>query len=370
MKHSEPQQDLRKVAFQLYRAATQPKPLDNWARLISDLLDTQSAGLTVLGPSGLAIENGSTEAGAEASKEYLEVYQHINPLRKFWQTAVQGQVIRLDDNLIDDEFKQTAFYARYGDYFDKGDGICMLLGIRTAKVLVHASQPRRPRTGRINADLLASLREDLLLSFEIAGTFTHASNMAGNIIRSLDQKGIAVALLSEDDRVESTNSSMEDLLKAGSVLRLEAGRLASGSSMRLSELQDLVRRTRKSGTPGRLFYHDPSGKRRGSVIAHPAPVSFDWEGVNDSKIVLLVTDSSRPKELLAEKLGKNYGFTKAETRVANLLLDGRTSRQIAAELKVQTNSVRAHLKASYAKTGTHSQVELLNLLQLETEQAL
>ncbi|MDQ0473942.1 helix-turn-helix transcriptional regulator [Labrys wisconsinensis] len=300
----------------------------------------------------------------------METYQYINPLWKFWQTAVPGQVIRLDDGLIDDECRRSTFYARYGDYLDKGDGVCMLLSIRTAKVLVHASQPRRPGEGQINADLLENLREDLLLSFEIAGTFTHASNMTGNIIRSLDQKGIGAALLSEDDRIEKSNSSMNDLLRAGSVLRLDGGRLVSGSAIQSSEFSDLVRRTRRNGVPGRLSYCDPAGRRRGSVVAYPAPTSFDWEGVHQSKIVLLVTDSSRPKELLADNLGKNYGLTRAETRVASLLLDGKTSRQIATELKVQANSVRAHLKATYAKTGTHSQVELLNLLQVESEQAL
>jgi DNA-binding CsgD family transcriptional regulator len=102
-------------------------------------------------------------------------------------------------------------------------------------------------------------------------------------------------------------------------------------------------------------------------VAYPAPIAYDWEGYHENKIVLLVMDNYRPKELLTEKLRKSYSLTKAESRVAGLLLDGKTSRHIATELNVQSNSVRAHLKAIYAKTGTHSQVELLNLLQSEGE---
>lgn len=367
MGYLEPRQRLRDVTLELYRAALQPEPLENWSRSIANLLDTQIAGLTVLAPSGLAVESGSVGSNLEAWKDYLEKYQYINPLRSFWQTAPAGEVFRIDGTLIDDKFRNTEFYSRYCEHLDLGGGVCMLLGIRTAKVLVHASQPRKPQLGPIEQELLAYLRDDLLLCFEIAGTLMLATNTAANIIRSLDQKGIGVALLTEDGRIEHANGSMNEMLHAGSVLRMDQGKLAPGSEIRLPELSGMVNRTKKSGVSGRLFYGDASTDRCGSIIAYPAPMAYDWEGPHENKVVLLVTDSSRPKGLLADRLRKTYGLTQAETGVAGMLLDGKTSRHMATELHLQINSVRAHLKAIYAKTGTHSQVELLKLLQIEKE---
>ena len=130
----------------------------------------------------------------------------------------------------------------------------------------------------------------------------------------------------------------------------------------------MIHRARKAGVGGRLSY-GVSGERSGSIVAYPAPTAFEWEGVDEGKVVLLVMDNARPKTVLIDALRKNFGLTRAESRVACLLQDGKTSRNIATELGVQINSVRAHLKAVYAKTDTHSQVELLNLLKRESDMA-
>lgn len=355
----------RDVAHQMYRAAIRPDPLNNWARLISELLNTQTVGLTVFAPSGVAIELGAMTPDDPGGKEFLERYQYINPLWSFWKTAPEGEVIPLD-NCLDNEFRRTEFYSRYCDYLDT-NGACMMLSARRSKVLVHARLPGQPLARQRTIDLLTSVRDDLLLSFEIASAFASASNMVRNIIHSLDQKGVSAAILSEDGRIENANGGMEALLRAGTVLRMEKGHLAPGSSVVLPEFSDLIRRARLSGVGGRLSYRDSSGALLGSMVAYPASSAFGWDAVTDSKVVLLVTDSARSKEALTEKLRKDYGLTVAEARVVGLLRDGKTSRQIASELQVQGNCVRAHLKAAYAKTGTHSQVELLSLLQLQTD---
>lgn len=45
-----------------------------------------------------------------------------------------------------------------------------------------------------------------------------------------------------------------------------------------------------------------------------------------------------------------------------MLASGRTSREIADIMDIRTGSVRAHLKVIFAKTGVHSQVELVHML--------
>lgn len=362
-------ESLRDVSSRLYRAALQPEPLGDWARSVAQLLGADIAGFTVLSPSGVAVKTGGVGFDETSGRDYVERYQYINPLREFWQRATCGKVFRFDDLPVDQAFRSTEFYAHYGQFLDRRDSLYMTLGVRSAKVLLHVGGLAAKRDLDAELEMLSVLREDLALSFEIAGSFMDASNMVRGVIRSLDQKGIGIAILSEDGKVEEVNGSMDEMLHAGSVLRMEGGRLAPGASVRLPEFPGLVHRTSEGGTGGRLVYQDASGRQRGSVIACPAPAAFGWEGAKEGRVVLLVTDSARPKSMLADHLRRRYGLTHAETRVAGMLLDGKTARQISFELKVQANSVRAHLKAVYAKTGTHSQVELLNMLQSEREQA-
>lgn len=356
----------RDVAHQLYRAAMHPDPLNNWARLISELLNTQTVGLTVFAPSGVAVGSGALEMDNSGGRDFLERYQYINPLWNFWKSAPEGEVIPLQDCLDRVEVRRTEFYTRYCDYLETG-GACMMLSARRSKILVHARLPGQPHARQMAIDLLTSVRDDLLLSFEIASTFASASNMVSNIIRGLDQKGISAAILSEDGRVENSNLGMDGLLRAGAVLRIDRCHLAPGPRVPTREFTELIRRTRTTGVGGRLPYRDSSGAQVGAIVAHPASSAFGWDAMADSKVVLLVTDNARRTEVLTEKLRRDYGLTMAEARVVGLLREGKTSRQIATELQVQTNSVRAHLKATYAKTGAHSQVELLNLLQFETD---
>ena len=62
-----------------------------------------------------------------------------------------------------------------------------------------------------------------------------------------------------------------------------------------------------------------------------------------------------PKEMLAQL----FGFTAAETRVAERLMMGDSPEQAAAFLQVKTATARWHLASIYRKTGTNRQAELV-----------
>ena len=92
------------------------------------------------------------------------------------------------------------------------------------------------------------------------------------------------------------------------------------------------------------------------------------EAPEPGKILVLISETARSRAGLSDKLARQLGLTPVESRVAGLLQSGKTSRIIAEELVIQPNTVRAHLKAIFAKTGTHSQVELLNFLRNDARQ--
>jgi DNA-binding CsgD family transcriptional regulator len=58
----------------------------------------------------------------------------------------------------------------------------------------------------------------------------------------------------------------------------------------------------------------------------------------------------------------HLNLTLAEARVAALLANDHTTREIAKRLQIQENTVRAHLKSAYAKTRTRNRGELIRLL--------
>ncbi len=61
-------------------------------------------------------------------------------------------------------------------------------------------------------------------------------------------------------------------------------------------------------------------------------------------------------------LGTAFHFTRAEVRLAEQLLLGRTPTEAAEALGVTIHTVRTYLKRLYHKTETHSQATLVRKL--------
>ncbi|MGH3071994.1 MAG: helix-turn-helix domain-containing protein, partial [Gaiellaceae bacterium] len=58
------------------------------------------------------------------------------------------------------------------------------------------------------------------------------------------------------------------------------------------------------------------------------------------------------------------GLTETERRVAELVADGRSNKEVAAALYVTVKSVEANLSRVYAKLGLRSRTELAARLKL------
>ena len=78
--------------------------------------------------------------------------------------------------------------------------------------------------------------------------------------------------------------------------------------------------------------------------------------------LVFVSDPEQQMAAPADLLRRLYGLTRAEARLAALLLQGRDLPEAGAELGVTLHTVRTHLKAVLAKTGAARQAELVRIL--------
>jgi DNA-binding CsgD family transcriptional regulator len=78
--------------------------------------------------------------------------------------------------------------------------------------------------------------------------------------------------------------------------------------------------------------------------------------------IAFVTDPSRRQRPAPDILRTLFGLTPAECRVALLLGDGQSPRDIAQTIGVTFNTVRSQIKSVFAKTGVRRQGELVRLL--------
>ena len=82
-----------------------------------------------------------------------------------------------------------------------------------------------------------------------------------------------------------------------------------------------------------------------------------------ARAIFVLNDLDRRCALDPRLIARMLNLTPAQARVAALLGEGKSTQEIASELAINTDSVRVHLKAIFAKTGTHHQANLVALLR-------
>jgi DNA-binding CsgD family transcriptional regulator len=96
--------------------------------------------------------------------------------------------------------------------------------------------------------------------------------------------------------------------------------------------------------------------------------SGEWLAVHASPLgdpaagrTVVVLESARPVEV-ASLLLDAHGLTPAQSRVAALVLQGRSTRQIVNELHISSYTVQEHLRAAFDRFGVASRRELVATL--------
>jgi DNA-binding CsgD family transcriptional regulator len=79
-------------------------------------------------------------------------------------------------------------------------------------------------------------------------------------------------------------------------------------------------------------------------------------------VVLFITSPAAASRIPVEAVRERLGLTHAEAAVAAHLAEGLSLTDVAAGLGVSRNTVRAHLRAIFAKTGMQRQAQLVHLV--------
>lgn len=110
----------------------------------------------------------------------------------------------------------------------------------------------------------------------------------------------------------------------------------------------------RGGHPGAVVVvvvQSPSGALGGGECVDPElPAAY------------FMFEPGRPVPVSLELMRAVYKLTKAEARVAGMLLNGVGIDEAAQTLSVSDNTIRAQLKRIFAKTGTRTQSQLVRLL--------
>jgi DNA-binding CsgD family transcriptional regulator len=198
--------------------------------------------------------------------------------------------------------------------------------------------------------------------------------MTGNALLSagwepFDLLGIGVVLCTASGQCVFANRAARKILAHREGLELSSNgvlRITHAPREPLRNALQQASEKRSSGDPGN---HDSSfvvrrtdGKWLLKVMVHSVErISVTEEAPHPTAMVLMF-DLQSPVSMTDEDLHQLYGFTSAESRLANLLCEGNTLRECCQKLLICDATARTHLKRLFKKTRTRRQCELVSLL--------
>ena len=260
-----------------------------------------------------------------------------------------------DPGELDREPIQKQFFARYGLRcffgFQMVPGHILLSVERGGHPMttpeldvLRAYLPQFQRIGRLALARGFSMERGLLAALD-------AVEAAALLI---DHKGHALHVTDRAERILPEIAT----LKKGQLQPLDAG-ASSAFNLMIRQAISSQAATDPNFT-GLVSLRRETGR---AVLAQALPLRGAAHDLfHRAKAIVLFSDLDNKPALNIDGLQRAFGLTPSEAHVASAVGQGDTIEEIALRRQLSQNTIRTHLKAIFAKTGTRRQGELVAVL--------
>ena len=336
----------------LYGGLTRSPPWEDFLRALAAITDTPFA--TLLIGRGSAGVDALVTPGADPARA-LE-YQKMSQADPFVGLP-EGQVVSFRDFV-------HHVPARFRDWLDVARS-SEILGVdlhRPPDIAVRLRLTRddgQAQFGDAERDLLGRLIPHLRIALDLHARLT--STQAESQLFSSAMAGLAVAtlILDRDGRILRRNALAMQMLDDGSVISDQRGKLEPRTGSSAATISRILASPPPQGEEI-LFEVATAAGSPLHARARAIPSSAYGDG---AWLALFIADPSRPAGPSEELLRERLHLTRAESGLALHLAQGATLADAADALGITYNTARSHLRAIFAKTNTHRQVELITLLR-------
>lgn len=299
----------------------------------------------------------------ELEREYYTVYYPVDERVPRIRRLPDSEPVPVRDLYTDEERKTSATYNEMLPRAHVQHGLNVRLdGPNGSRIVWRISDPVASdgwssRQIESIRRLLPHIRQCVAVQRSLAG--------AGALGRSLDSllaaTGCGIVQLDWRGRILEANDHARELLGRGDALWDEGGFLFARSPDDDADLQGLLARAlprfgargaagsttvrRSAGLPPLRLHVSPVGGREPGFGAWPVAA-------------LVVVDPGIDPRVVAA----NLGLTPAEGRVAVLLAEGKTVRDVASETGRGVSTIRTHVRHILTKHGINRQVDLVRLV--------
>lgn len=226
-----------------------------------------------------------------------------------------------------------------------------------------------PRIPNASAEPIRHLNRHLAKAMELSRTFRLLKQKHEAVLSALDHFGFGVAIAIPTGELIVFNANAQQIFEQGDALRLAAdGRLVCTDPAMSAAILSAINRASCTAA-GRddvneVTFRLDRRSGRSPIVLDIAPVSDSRRemDVSVSAAVIILIDPDETPSLDTETFGRLFGLTSAEREVCALMVEGRSTNEIADIRSTSPNTAHSQINSVLAKTGCNGRVQLVRLI--------
>jgi DNA-binding CsgD family transcriptional regulator/PAS domain-containing protein len=380
--------DLSEKSFQrlidlLYEAVEHPERWKKFYEALQPAIGVKSIHMLAVDKrhGALSYSDGAN-LPVEGELAYINHYRLIDPRLQMIAAVPAGEWMHFPEVLGREVVDTHPLYQEFLLPWDRRyNSACKLVDQPEATVIFsvlsgEAEGPLAPEAREFLDRLMPHLQRACRIGLQNFVYSTQA--LVGHML--VDRLRQPVILMTSEGEVIHTNRAAEELLRTTPLARVDAGRLQLPAEPQrkllqgCADLEQVIKRRQGEADAARVVAGEQfrslriaeSSRRNGeslyafySMLA-PGSVMGTF-GLRPVVMLLFYHPSSAPP-VDPGLLYAVFGLTPAECRIATMLAEGLSLKEIADAQGTQHETVRKQLRSIYQKTSTNRQPELVRLL--------
>ena len=304
----------------------------------------------------------------DLEREYLETYHPLDERVPRFRQLPARRLVHITDLYTAEELKTSPTYNELLARAGMQDGLNVQLpGLAGSHIGWGLNDPVDAEGwGASRITMIERLLPHIQQFVRVRQVLAGAGALGASLADLLAATGPGIIQLDGRGRIAAANDRALDLLRTGDGLVDKDGVLCADVPADDAVLQGLLTRAlppfggqgaggsmtvRRAADPQPLVVHL-------MPIGRPETAVCTWPGA----AVVVVVDPARRPRIDPALVAAGLGLTPMESRVAVLLTEGKSLREVAAVTGRKATTIRWHLRQIFAKRGIARQAELVRLV--------
>jgi DNA-binding CsgD family transcriptional regulator len=358
----------------IYSTVADPGAWHGFLRELIACTNSRSARLLVMNADATRVVSSLKEnLDDNYHRQYTEYYVNACPWRTELQQKPPGRLYStyLHFSCSQSDFLRSEFYNDWAGPQDIHHGVCGTIyqdSGRTVQLLVQRTGGQGHYTEQDTA-FINQVVPHLQHAFQLSGQVADRCARAEAVALAAEGETLPYFLLDYSLRVIHCSPGAEELLGVETPLTFRNGHIRVADEVCNQRLQRLLREC-LAAADSRAF-HSTGGSlevpRTDGAGLHllVRPIHPDIPALTAKPAGYVVVYVYDPEAGIAVDHGclrRLYSLSEAEIRVAMAMLATADPAEVAKRCFISLHTVRSHLKAIFAKTGTKSQADLMKRL--------